>query len=269
MATTPAPAASALPLHSAWNPYSVLAPSTRRKVSSSPTLRRGRRTSHLNPANSCTQIDPPNTLLATPYGVVLSIPSPVAAERLSSKYLQLDAPEGKLSDRRKAELAKREEEKAKKRTKRLRDAECGMVGRRKRARRGDEVEKPVRCVPFWLGGEGGRGREADDETSRYDAVLPIHQLWLGYMSELLSLPLLVSTPSAAFAPTVNTPPPPPTQSTSALLPTFSSRQFEGVGGATPADLRLNVPALHAKLVKAEFVGSILSGALPGVSKERG
>lgn len=122
------------------------------------------------------------------------------------------------------------------------------------------MEKPVRCVlSFANSGEGGA-----DAESRYDAVLPIHQLWLGYMSELLSLPLLLSAPSAIFAPALDIPPL-PTQSTSALIPTFPPRQPEGA----PADLRLNVPALHAKLVKAEFVGCIISGAFRFSGKEDG
>lgn len=46
--------------------------------------------------------------------------------------MQLDLPEGKVSDRRKAELAVREAEKEKKRAKRQREGDCGLAGRRKR-----------------------------------------------------------------------------------------------------------------------------------------
>jgi ribonuclease P protein subunit POP4 len=56
---------------------------------------------------------------------------------------------------------------------------------------------------------------------RFDLFLPLHLLWMGYMSELLGLS------------------PPPSTPATELIPNASS--------------------MHAKLVKADFHGSILTG----------
>lgn len=77
----------------------------------------------------------------------MSIPAEVADERIAGKLLQLDLPEGKMSDRRKAELAVRESEKEKKRAKKAREADCGLAGRRKRATMGKSAVRAVQCVP--------------------------------------------------------------------------------------------------------------------------
>lgn len=74
------------------------------------------------------------------------IPTQVAEERLSGKLLQLDPPEGKVSDQRKAELAVIEKEKEKKRVKRTREGGCGLMGRRKRAAMGKDAVGSVKSV---------------------------------------------------------------------------------------------------------------------------
>lgn len=65
---------------------------------------------------------------------------------------------------------------------------------------------------------------------RFDRFLPLHYLWMDYMSELLNLPPPPSVPG----PSVDDTP----------LP----------GGSS----------MHAKLVKADLHGSILSGKLPHI-----
>lgn len=96
----------------------------------------------------------------------------------------------------------------------------------------------------------------------------MHTLWLGYISELLALPLLLPpTSSASYQPTTSIPPT-PIQSTSELLPTFPVRATAGEGGLTSAancasfasDLKINVTGLHGKLVKAEYVGCLITGS---------
>jgi len=92
------------------------------------------------------QLDPRDTVAPQPYLQELDIPAEVAEERVAGKLLQLDLPEGKVSDRRKAELAKRDLEKDKKRTKRVREGDCGLSGRRKRASRGKAGAGSIQCV---------------------------------------------------------------------------------------------------------------------------
>jgi ribonuclease P protein subunit POP4 len=72
----------------------------------------------------------------------------VAAERLTGKYLQLEPPQGKESDERKAELLTRSNEKAKKKKKVLREGECGLIGRRKRKVLAKGQELIVKLVRF-------------------------------------------------------------------------------------------------------------------------
>ncbi|GAA5950508.1 hypothetical protein JCM21900_004834 [Sporobolomyces salmonicolor] len=194
--------------HSGWDPYAVLPPSIKRKL------------------------DPRDHLAVQPYLQSLAIPADVAEERVAAKYLQLDPPLGKSSDWRKAELATKDKEREKKRAKRAKEGDCGLMGRRKRA---------------------ARGRHAVAAVS-YAAVLPMHHLWLGYMAELLGLPIAIppSPPSATTAPST----PAPDSVTSTLLPTYPSRH-EPVP-ADAQDLQINVVNLQTKLVKAEFVGCILS-----------
>jgi ribonuclease P protein subunit POP4 len=63
---------------------------------------------------------------------------------------------------------------------------------------------------------------------RFSLFVPLHHLWLGYMSELLGLPNV--------PPSHNAPP------TAKSIP--------------------NAASMHAKLVKADFHGSIMTGTLP-------
>ncbi|KAK4705983.1 ribonuclease P protein subunit POP4, partial [Phenoliferia sp. Uapishka_3] len=194
-------------LHSAWNPYAVLPPTTRRKI------------------------DPSNKAAAHSFLTSLDIPAAVAQDRLASKYLQLETPTGKVSDRRKAQLKKQEEEKEKRKVNRVREGDCGLVGRRKRAALGKDFHGTV----------------------RYDSVLPVYELWLGYMAELLALPVQLPTPQDATSRSLA----PPVNATSVLVPTFPPRPTDE-DPSQGLDLKLNVPAIQAKLVKAEFVGCKLT-----------
>jgi ribonuclease P protein subunit POP4 len=90
---------------------------------------------------------------------------------------------------------------------------------------------------------------------RYEAIFPMYQLWIGYMAELLALSLIApkfgdttEAMSMDVDPSVLT-------TTSALLPSFPPRTSE----SAQSDLRINVANIHAKLVKAEFVGCLISG----------
>ncbi|GAA5920402.1 hypothetical protein JCM6882_003265 [Rhodosporidiobolus microsporus] len=194
---------------SAWDPYAVLPPSTKRKL------------------------DPKDALSTQSYLSELTIPTEAAEERVAGKFLQLDLPEGKMSDWRKAELAKREGEKEKKRAKRAREGDCGLTGRRKQAARGKDAVRRV----------------------SYNAVLPVHHLWLGYMAELLALPILIPSPSPTSSTPSSNPPdaPAPVYSSSSLLPTYPSKR-----DPVPPGGQINVVTLQTKLVKAEFVGCSLS-----------
>ncbi|GAA5836767.1 hypothetical protein JCM3766R1_006258 [Sporobolomyces carnicolor] len=188
---------------SPWDPYASLPPSVKRKL------------------------DPSDALKPQPYLDSLRIPTQVAEERLSGKLLQLDPPEGKVSDQRKAELAVKEKEKEKKRNKRLREGDCGLMGRRKRASTGEDAVGSV----------------------NYAAVLPVYHLWLGYMAELLALPIAV--PPAPSSPSTV----PTRNATLTALPTFPSRS-EPLPPKAQA-LAMNVANIQTKLVKAEFVGCIM------------
>jgi ribonuclease P protein subunit POP4 len=72
-------------------------------------------------------------------------------------------------------------------------------------------------------------------TLRWDGFVPLHRLWLGYMSELLGLgPAPLQKEGGAKGPSLSAPAPTPT------LP-------------QPAG------TIHAKLIKADFHGSIMTG----------
>ena len=75
-------------------------------------------------------------------------------------------------------------------------------------------------------GEGGPeiDRKSDGGTYRWELFVPLHRLWCGYMSELL--PLSASPAN---------------------------------GSASPMAMPMAV-GMHAKLVKADFHGSIVTGA---------
>ena len=76
------------------------------------------------------------------------------------------------------------------------------------------------------------------------------------MAELLQLPILAAPPP----PLVPAASPGSTHTSSTLLPTFLPRAHDLASTALSTDLnKLNIPAIHMKLVKAEFVGCILSG----------
>ncbi|GAA5991481.1 hypothetical protein JCM11641_002054 [Rhodosporidiobolus odoratus] len=192
---------------SPWDPYAVLPPKTKCRV------------------------DPKNAMNPQHYLTELSVPSEVADERLSGKFLQLETPEGKVSDQRKAELAKKEGEREKKRLKRAREGDCGLAGRRKRGTMGNDAVRKV----------------------RYEAVVPVHHLWLGYMAELLALPIAV--PAVPAPESVSTPAI-PAYTSSTLLPTFSHPADSATIAAREA--QVNVVNIQTKLVKAEFTGCLLT-----------
>jgi ribonuclease P protein subunit POP4 len=91
----------------------------------------------------------------------------------------------------------------------------------------------------------------------YEAVRPLYQLWLGYAAELLALPLRSATP-------VSPPAVHPASSaggssaSSSLLSTYPARVD---AGGKNRETQFNVINLQTKLIKAEFVGCMLSGAL--------
>lgn len=137
--------------HSAWNPYAILPPTTKRRVSRidghvvtmPSTLSRAaadhRREMSLKPIRTI-QIDPQNTIPSRAYTTELEVPQDVVSDRIANKYLQLDPPEGKMSDWRKKELETRDKEKEKRRKrKRASEDGCGLIGRRKQASLGKET----------------------------------------------------------------------------------------------------------------------------------
>ncbi|GAA5870762.1 hypothetical protein JCM8547_001702 [Rhodosporidiobolus lusitaniae] len=195
---------------SAWDPYGVLPPSTRRKLEAKDAA----------PAKS--------------YLVELSISDNAADERVAGKFLQLDLPEGKISDQRKEELAKREREKEKKRNKRMREGDCGLGGRRKRASRGKGAVRKV----------------------SYDAVLAVYHLWLSYMAELLALPIAVPSRTPPTSSSSSAEAPQPLYVSYSLLPTYPTQG--DAASVLAREAQINVVAIQTKLVKAEFVGCLLS-----------
>lgn len=131
----------------------------------------------------------------------------------------------------------------------------GREGRGKggRGRRSGE------CGVVRRGTQGGVEQGGEELTTlrmcRFESLLPVHHLWLGYMAELLTLPI-----APAHPPPPTSSSPATTHSSATLLPTFLPRAHDLASPALGPDLaRLNIPTLHAKLVKAEFVGAILSG----------
>lgn len=54
-----------------------------------------------------------------------------------------------MTEQRKVELQKKAERKEMKRVQRVKEGECGLIGRRKRARMGKEVEGSVRYDSFF------------------------------------------------------------------------------------------------------------------------
>ncbi|GAA5993620.1 hypothetical protein JCM10908_000644 [Rhodotorula pacifica] len=192
---------------SPWDPYAVLPPSTKRRL------------------------DPKEQVKPKSYTQELSIPADVAEERVVGKLLQLDLPEGKVSDRRKAELAVREAEKEKKRSRRQREGDCGLAGRRKRKALGARAP----------------------ESIHYEAVRPLHELWLGYAAELLALP--IRTAASTSSATSRTDGREAASGSSSLLSTYPGRSDPAERNR---DAAFNVINLQTKLIKAEFVGCMLS-----------
>src|SRR5882672_997447 len=83
---------------------------------------------------------------------------------------------------------------------------------------------------------------------RWDAFVPLHRLWLGYMSELLGLGPVPS-------------PVPPTLPQEERKGPPSSSLSASVSASAPTTPALPQPAgtMHAKLIKADFHGSIMTG----------
>lgn len=105
------------------------------------------------------QIDPEDNVKPKTYAQELSIPAEVAEERVVGKLLQLDPPEGKVSDRRKAELAVQEAEKEKKKKSKKNKAKTpAQLKRRERKAFLTSIPRSLPCVfPAFA-----------DRTVRYD-----------------------------------------------------------------------------------------------------
>lgn len=88
----------------------------------------------------------------------------------------------------------------------------------------------------------------------------MHSLWLGYMSELLSLPLVIPT-STSTSSTSTLSPSTSTLTTSSLVHTFPSKIPTSTEATGYKEQNINAANIHAKLVKAEFVGCIFTGKL--------
>lgn len=96
-------------LHTAWEPYRLLNSTARKKI------------------------DPNGNLPTETFLQSLSIPPNVASERITSKYLQLEPPKGKMTEKRRIELEKKALMTEARKIKRVKEGECGLIGRRKRA----------------------------------------------------------------------------------------------------------------------------------------
>lgn len=130
------------PAASAWSPYSVLPPTTRRKV------RRLLSTSGCcSDRWSLSQLEKKFSTATEGKALLalLGVPPAVAKERLAGHFVHLTPPEGKVSEQRQKELAKREDQRKEKKRKRAQDASCGLVGRRRR-KADKEAAMEVRCV---------------------------------------------------------------------------------------------------------------------------
>ena len=84
---------------------------------------------------------------------------------------------------------------------------------------------------------------------RWDAFVPLHRLWLGYMSELLGLAESDDAQVKAQA------------QTQAQAQAQAQAQQGQNAPATPTMSMPMAAGMHAKLVKADFHGSIMTGQL--------
>ncbi|KAK4046337.1 RNase P/RNase MRP complex subunit [Microbotryomycetes sp. JL221] len=201
---------------SAWNPYNPLSQATRKRLN----------TQTLEAIDS--------------WPKQLNIDVDDVTERVSKKLLQLETPSGKVSDKRKAELDKRAEK---------RRARADLTERLKR--------KDLKRLEQGCGLHGKKRRMQTPPQNQtklnFTAAQAIHHLWLGYMAELLQLPLkvppLVTTPSSSQQ--AGTPEAPSTTLAS-LYPMFPTRGSKR--DAPPLEPQINVNTVQTKLLKAEFVG---------------
>lgn len=86
-------------------------------------------------------------------------------------------------------------------------------------------------------------------TYSYAALLPMHHLWLSYMAELLQLAIVPRTATSQSSIATS-------ERSTTMYPTFPSRH-DSLG--TFPEPPINVQGLHAKLVKAEFIGAAIRG----------
>ncbi|GAA6023332.1 hypothetical protein JCM8202_004619 [Rhodotorula sphaerocarpa] len=210
----PSTSSSAAPIkrQSPWDPYAALPPSARRRI------------------------DPEDNVKPKSYAQELAVPAEVAEERVVGKLLQLDPPEGKVSDRRKAELAVQEAEKEKK--KKSKKNKAKTPAQLERRERKAFLTSIPRSLP-------------------YAAAVPLHELWLGYIAELLDLPIrTAATASMADRTSVEAEGGALESAISSLLSSYTPRPEPGTPRPAP-DEQFNVPVMQAKLVKAEFVGCSL------------
>ncbi|KAJ3549734.1 hypothetical protein NMY22_g779 [Coprinellus aureogranulatus] len=140
----------------------------------------------------------------TPSFVIASLtrssdPTAIYTSRVKGRTMLLENPARdsrlKKEMERKAELRKKEKERRK----------LGLVGKKKRKERG-----------IW---------KFDQKVVQYSQLLPLHHLWMGYMSELLGLP---APPTGPIRP-------------------------DSIGSNAPSS-----SSMHPKLLKADFHGAVLT-----------
>jgi ribonuclease P protein subunit POP4 len=117
-----------------------------------------------------------------------------------------------------------------------------MMGRREAAEKGlwRLREEEARCVFSASTNFLGLQTRFFFFLIRWDLFVPLHRLWLGYMSELLAL-----SPR---------PPPPPKEKSAE-----GEDKKDEVASRAAAISMPQAAGMHVKLVKADFHGSIMTG----------
>ncbi|BGP56474.1 hypothetical protein JCM8202_001786 [Rhodotorula sphaerocarpa] len=208
-------------------------PSTSR--SAAPTKRPSPPDSHADqPPSTKRKLDPEENAKPNSYSQDLATPAKVAEEALARKPLPLDPTERKVSARRQAEPAVQEAEKAKEH-----DQKQGPnILTDRRERKALDASLPL-SVP-------------------YPAIKPLYELWLGYIAQVLNLPIQGAA-TAARAKRIA----PEAEGDFLVEAASTLRSFYTPPPNPPApvpvpDEEFDVPALQARLKKAELLGCLLS-----------
>ncbi|KAF8645581.1 hypothetical protein AX16_007725 [Volvariella volvacea WC 439] len=135
-----------------------------------------------------------------------SDPASIYAARIQNRQIMLENPARESRTKKLLEEKKQRRKEEKKRRKK------GLIGKKEAGLKG-----------IW---------KLDESQARYELFLPLHQLWVGYMSELLGLS---HRPPATPGPSQSSVPP---RASASAMPSSSS--------------------MHPKLVKADFHGSIMT-----------